>query len=130
MLEMIDSIRHTIPFLTMQQAMTEHEEFDVLIIDEADECIFEPGATVDHHKERFVGFWDLLKVKSILLTATAGISIQDTLFECFGLRKESFLTFKHLIGGEDVNACRTNIRFNAVKTEKDYWDKIQSILEQ
>jgi reverse gyrase len=40
MLDMIGSIRHTIPFFPIEEAMTKSDEFDVFIIDEADQCIF------------------------------------------------------------------------------------------
>jgi hypothetical protein len=59
----------------MQQALLKYEQFDVFVVDEADDCILEHGAVIDLHKGQYIGFWDLMEKKTILLTATVGFDL-------------------------------------------------------
>ena len=73
--------------------MLEHENFDMFVIDEADESLIRKGTTIDDRNNRVVGFWDLLAKRTVLLSATIGMNMDDILFELFGVRKDAYLTF-------------------------------------
>ena len=76
---MLGSLSQEVPILTMKQALLRLEDFDCFIIDEADECLIDQGSIIDPVKEKFIGFWDMLKVKTVLLTATPGHDFQKVL---------------------------------------------------
>ena len=84
--KMLGSLRHSIKVMTMQSTLFKSKDYDVFIIDEADQCILELGSTIDTAKSMVFGYWDLLTKRSILLTATISKDLEDILFEVFGFK--------------------------------------------
>ena len=70
--------------MQMRDALLNQRNFNAFIIDEADECILEQGAIMNPETGAFEGFWDMLEKKTILLTATINISLEDALVELTG----------------------------------------------
>ena len=68
---MLGDMSQKIAVLTMEQALAQIQGFDVIIIDEADECLLRFGSILNEQKRLCIGFWDLLNLKTYLLTATA-----------------------------------------------------------
>ena len=83
---MLGSLRHSIKVMTMQSALFKSNDYDVFIIDEADQCLLELGSSIDTAKSMVIGYWDLLTKRSILLTATISKDLEDILFEVFGFK--------------------------------------------
>ena len=81
---MLGSLRHSIKVMTMQSALFKSKDYDVFIIDEADQCLLELGSTIDSANSIVFGYWDLLTKRSILLTATISKDLEDILFSVFG----------------------------------------------
>ena len=84
--KMLGSLRHSIKVMTMQSALFKSNDYDVFIIDEADQCLLELGSSIDTAKSMVIGYWDLLTKRSILLTATISKDLEDILFEVFGFK--------------------------------------------
>jgi late competence protein required for DNA uptake (superfamily II DNA/RNA helicase) len=95
--KMLGEARQNLPVMTMQQALLSHDQFDVFIIDEADQSLLEKGISTTENLSQFAGFWNILLKRTILLTATACDQFVDILFEVFGIKSESFLTFGELL---------------------------------
>lgn len=70
MQKMLGDARFRHKVMTMEQAIVNHESFDIFVIDEADKCVLEMGSVVNIEKKQVQGFWDLLTKRAILLTAT------------------------------------------------------------
>lgn len=122
---MLGEARQILPVLTMNQALLNHENFDVFVIDEADQCLLEKGVSTSDNLQSFVGFWDILLKRTILLTATAGESLCDILFDLFGHKSDKFLSFDTVLRSSDQQACRAHIEYELVQDEKAYWQKVQ-----
>jgi len=104
----------------MEQALLRHEEFDAFILDEADTCIMEQGSMLDPSTQKFLGFWDLLKKRTFLLTATIGISLEDTLFKLYGIQKKAFEEFGLFIKAQDSTICKSEIDYKTVDTNDKF----------
>ena len=61
----------------MKQALLRLNDYDCFIIDEADICLIEQGGEIDPRTEVYIGFWDMMEKKTILLSATAGEDFED-----------------------------------------------------
>ena len=83
---MLGSLRHSIKVMTMQSALFKSNDYEVFIIDEADQCLLELGSSIDTAKSMVIGYWNLLTKRSILLTATISKDLEDILFEVFGFK--------------------------------------------
>lgn len=59
----------------MEQALGRLNDFDVFVIDEADDWIIEHEIHVDQVNERIFGFWDLKQKRTILLSATVSFDM-------------------------------------------------------
>ena len=84
--KMLGSLRHSIKVMTMQSALFKSNDYEVFIIDEADQCLLELGSSIDTAKSMVIGYRDLLTKRSILLTATISKDLEDILFEVFGFK--------------------------------------------
>lgn len=69
----------------------------MFVLDEGDECILHYGSAIDEENEKIIGFWDLFEHKTILLTGTVGIELEDIMNNLFGLKRKSFVDFKDVI---------------------------------
>ena len=94
---MLGQFRFDVDILTMEQALLRYEQYEVMILDEADSCVIEHGSAIDPIKMRIIGFWDLMEKKTILLSATLGKDLEDVLYSFFGESKHSLITFGELI---------------------------------
>ena len=83
---MLGGMRQNIPVMTMQQALMSHQDLDMVVIDESDQCLMELGSAFDESKQIVSGFWDLLEKRTVLLTATVGNDLIDILFELYGIK--------------------------------------------
>ena len=106
--------------------MADSESYDVFVIDEADDSILNKGSAVDTAKKCVLGFWDLLSKRTILLTATMGQPMEDLLFELFGVKRETYLTFEEMISKKGPNTCKASIEYCIVKSDKEYWDRLKA----
>ena len=97
MSRMLGQFRFDVDILTMKSALCHYEKYDVMILDEADECVLEHGSTIHPEKMRIIGFWDLMEKKTILLTATLGHDLSDVLKSFFGETRDSLIKFDSLI---------------------------------
>ena len=75
MKRMLGQYRFDVDILTMEKALCHYEQYDVMILDEADSCVIDHGSTIDPDKMRIIGFWDLMERKTILLSATLGFDL-------------------------------------------------------
>ena len=97
MSRMLGQFRFDVDILTMESALQYYENYDILILDEADDCVIEHGSIIHPEKMRIVGFWDLMEKKTILLTATLGTDLSDILKSFFGETRDSTINFDQLI---------------------------------
>ena len=121
MKQMLGLFSYNVDILTMEQALLNYEQYDVMILDEADSCVIEHGSAIDPTKMRIIGFWDLMERKTILLSATLGKDLEEILFSFFGESKHSMITFAELIKESDKTSCIQQIDYTALKDEDQYW---------
>ena len=95
--------------MTMQTALYKSQEYDVFIVDEADQCILELGSTIDTAKQIVSGYWDILTKRSILLTATISKDLEDILFEVFGFKTPAQLDFDNYMNDNGASSCKADI---------------------
>ena len=97
--------------MTIQSALTKADQFDIFVIDEADQCFEELVSVIDIQNDRVAGFWDLLRVRSILLTATIGENLEDIMSVAFGLLRDKYMKFDHLLQKGDQNSCMQEVNY-------------------
>ena len=66
----------------------------------------------------------MLEKRTILLTATIGLDLEDTLFDLFGLEKASYLTFDEVLKDKEARICPQLIEYVIEKDESAYWKVI------
>lgn len=103
---MLGEARQNLTVLTMQQALKNHDQFDVCVIDEADQCLLEKGVYTADNLQHVSGFWNMLLKRAVLMTATAGENFADMLFDIIGVKLSDFLTFDELLTSADSNSCK------------------------
>lgn len=80
---MLGNFSQEVPIFTIKDALLRLQDFDCFVIDEADECVIEHGCVIDPVREKFIGFWDMSEVKTVMLTATPGHDFQKVLDSVF-----------------------------------------------
>lgn len=95
--KMLGPLRFDIKVMTMQKALTKVDEFDAFVLDEADACLWELGSIVDIQNDKVAGFWDLLRKRTVLLTANISSNFDEIMTIAFGVERESYLKFEKLI---------------------------------
>ena len=84
---------------------------------------------MDHTSNRYIGFWDILQKRSVLLTATLNISMEDALVALTGVKRHETFDYKHIIRETDPNACTRDYDFHSVTNEALYLQRMSQLIE-
>ena len=115
--------------MTMQTALMSHSDYDMFVIDEADQCLLELDSMIDQRRQIVQDFWDILRKKTVLLTATIGEDMENVLFDVFGIRQDTQINFDKYMQGETHSSCNHNIEYQVLKDKEAHWKAIKEAVE-
>ena len=118
---MLGDYRQEIKILTMKESLMNIKEYDVLIVDEADECFCNDGIMTDELDGTIIGFWDFIQRKSILMTATVDTQMQEILDRLFLIKIKDYLDFNEVLNKAHERPENSNIRFVVKRTANDHY---------
>lgn len=104
--KMLGTFREKVAVMTMKKALIEIGDFDVFIVDEADQCLLDKGSTIDYAAMKALGFWSMSEKRTILMSATISFDFADALKDLFSECQESYLIFDRLIMGGQDEICQ------------------------
>lgn len=120
----LGDLRQELDILVMAQALIKRREYDTFIIYEADEYLIPLGAIIDGANEIVVRFWDLMEKITFLLTATAGLDLEDILLHLFGVEKKQFIDFSRVIKEASEDGCLYEPHYSVSKIRQEHHEEL------
>ena len=113
----------------MQDFLLQHEDFDVVVVDEADTCVMDHGIAIDYADSKIVGFWDAFAKRTFLLTATINTDLVDVLKDVFKHDvKEQTYNFTELYNSHAPDSCKQSIEYMIVPDEQSIHAEIRGTI--
>ena len=108
----------------MESIIEKREEYDQIIIDEADDCIMNEGFKKNEESQKFEGFWDVLAKPTILMTATMNQSMEDLMMKVYNIRRDMFHTYEGLRKEANNDQPVANITYEVYNNFDDHDDAV------
>ena len=128
--EMLMGASEQIDILSMQNALRRSDEYDGFIIDEADRCLIDKGVAVDYVNSQLLGFWDLLRKKTFLLTASVPKNLNKLLKDLYNVGLMDVLDADKFSGVEGQATLKQDVSYCAAPTDDDYWLEMSRLINE
>ena len=99
-------------------------------MDEIDDCIVNYGSYFDEETNKCLGFWDVLKIPTIMLSATMNQNMEDLVYKLYGIPKSRFYEFKELQNTEVSVIPSCEISYHVFKDFEEVDNKVLETIEK